>query len=64
MKKTKAKDDTVGQSRKEKLEINKQIKKLKREEQLKSGVKLVTKVVPDKSKYTRKKKTINPEEEP
>lgn len=54
--------DPAPQTTKEKLDINKQIKKLKREEQLKSGVKLTSKVIPDKKKYVRKKK-ITPDEE-
>lgn len=47
----------VNEGRKEKLEIDKEIKKMKREEQLKSGANLTTKVIPDKKrKYVRKKK--------
>lgn len=46
-----------------KLGVHKEVRKLNREEQLKSGAKLITKVVPDKTKYTRKKKLENLEEE-
>lgn len=40
-----------------KLAIHKEIRKIKREEQLKSGAKLTTRVIPDKTKYSRKKKS-------
>jgi len=46
-----------------KLGVHKEVRKLNREEQLKSGAKLITKVVPDKTKYTRKKKSENLDEE-
>lgn len=46
-----------------KLALHKEVRKLNREEQLKSGAKLITKVIPDKTKYTRKKKSENLEED-
>ncbi len=46
-----------------KLQIDKEIRKLKREEQLKSGINLTTKVIPDKKKYIRKKKISEEPEE-
>jgi hypothetical protein len=53
----------INEGRKEKLEIDKTIKKMKREDQLKSGIKLDTKVVPNKRKQYIRKKKVNPQEE-
>ena len=52
----------LNEGRKEKLEIDKEIKKMKREEQLKSGAKLTTKVIPDKKKQYKRKRKIDPED--
>ncbi|MGE5383844.1 MAG: hypothetical protein ACM3PX_10495 [Omnitrophica WOR_2 bacterium] len=41
--------------KKRNLKIHKEVRRLKREEQLKSGAKLTTRTIPDKSKYKRKK---------
>ena len=49
----------INEGRKEKLEINKEIKKMKREEQLKSGANLTTKVIPDKKKQYKRKKKVD-----
>jgi len=47
----------INEGKKEKMEINKEIKKINREERLKSGANLSTKVIPDKkNRYKRKKK--------
>lgn len=53
----------VNEGKKEKLEINKEIKKKNREDQLKSGAKLTTKVVPDKKKQYKRKKKVDLEDE-
>jgi hypothetical protein len=53
----------INEGRKEKLEIDKTIKKFKRDDQLKSGIKLNTKVVPNKRKEYIRKKKVNPQEE-
>jgi len=49
----------INEGRKEKLEIDKEIKKMKREEQLKSGANLTTKVIPDKKKQYKRKKKVD-----
>ena len=46
-----------------KLEIHKEIRKINREDQLRSGAKLTTNVIPDKTRYSRKKKSENLDEE-
>ncbi|GEM_PF-6076789 len=51
---TKANQESTSKERK--LQIDKEIRKLKREEQLKAGVKLTTRIIPDKKKYVRRKK--------
>lgn len=53
----------INEGRKEKLEINKEIKKKNREEQLKSGADLTTRVVPDKKKVYKRIKKINIQED-
>jgi hypothetical protein len=53
----------LNEGRKEKLEIDKTIKKMNREDQLKSGAKLGTTVIPDKKKKYVRKKKINIQEE-
>lgn len=55
--------DSGKKQKKQKLNIHKQVKRINREQQLKSGVKLTTKVIPDKTKYTRKGKTNLPPQE-
>lgn len=62
-KKPTANPDIEGQSLERKLQIDKEIRKHKRNEQLKSGIKLTTKVIPDKKKYTRRKKIHEEPEE-
>jgi len=54
---------TFNEGRKEKLEINKEIKRKNREDQLKSGANLATKVIPDKKKVYKRKKKVKIEEE-
>jgi hypothetical protein len=49
----------LNEGRKEKLEINKEIKKKNREEQLKSGADLRTKVIPDKKKQYKRNKKVD-----
>lgn len=53
----------LNEGRKEKIEIDKTIKKMNREDQLKSGAKLGTTVIPDKKKKYVRKKKINIQEE-
>lgn len=52
----------VNEGRKEKLNIDKEIKKKNREDQLKSGAKLTTKVIPDKKKQYKRRKNVNLDE--
>ena len=53
----------INEGRKEKLEIDKTIKKMNREDQLKSGANLGTKVVPDKKKKYKRNKKVDIQKE-
>lgn len=53
----------IETSTERKLQIDKVIKKKNREEQLETGVKLTTKVIPDKKKYNRRRKIKEEPEE-
>lgn len=46
-----------------KKEINKEVKKMNREDRLKSGANLSTKVIPDKKKLYKRKKKVDIEKE-
>jgi hypothetical protein len=46
-----------------KRDIDKEVSKINREERLKSGAKLGTKVIPDKKKQYKRKKKVDPNED-
>lgn len=49
----------INEGKKEKLNIDKEIKKMNREERLKSGANLSTKVIPNKKKQYKRKKKVD-----